>query len=154
MKYRVLFLCETNLYGPIAAALLRWIDSEHFTATSAGVVPGRLHPLTMDLLKEIGIDLVEKTPVSVKQLREELEFDYVISLGESVPSHGRNFPRAQVVHWTFAAPGELSDDRDKQLRSFRMVRDQILRRLRLFVLVHVPSQMPAQPAALSMAASS
>src|SRR5262245_10793645 len=122
----------------MAEALLNWIDAEHFEAASAGTICGRVHPLTAEALNEIGSDLGRKTPRSVHQVSDE-EFDYVITLGERAPSSGRKFPRAEVIHWKFDDPGK-ADDQEKQLREFRIVRDQILQRLRLFVLVQTRPQ--------------
>ena len=149
---KVLFLCATNgLHSPMAEAMLRRLDSEHFKATSAGVTAGRMHPLTVEVLKEVGIDLGQKMPKSLQQIPDE-EFDYVITLGEVAPSYQRKFSRAETVHWKFDRPSGRSIDPEKQLRQFRTVRDQILQRLRLFVLVHVRRQSPSRPAVLSMAA--
>ena len=136
----------------MAEAMLKWLDSEHFEAESAGAICGQLDPLTLEVLKEIGIDLGRKTPKSVQQLPDG-EFDYVITLGQRVPSCDRNFPRAEIVHWKFDDAG-AADDPEKQLRQFRGVRDQILQRLRLFVLVHVRPQNSSRPAPLSKAAVS
>jgi ArsR family transcriptional regulator len=136
----------------MAEAMLRWLDSEHFEARSADTICGELHPLAVQVLKEIGIDLGQTTRKSVQQLPDK-EFDYVITLGERAPSYDRIFTSAQNVHWKFEDPSGL-DDPDKQLRRFRMLRDQILQRLRLFVLVHVRPQIPSRPATLSMAAAS
>ncbi|HKA18591.1 MAG TPA: hypothetical protein VKN18_09745 [Blastocatellia bacterium] len=136
LKCRVLFLCATGgLHGSMAEAILNWIDSEHFEATSAGIICGRLHPLIPEVLKEIGIDVEQKAPESLEQLPDE-QFQYVITLGERAPSYDRNFPGAEIVHWRFDHPLGLANDLEKQLRGFRIVRDQIVQRLRLFVLVH------------------
>jgi len=153
LKCRVLFVCADNgLHSPMAEAMLNWLDSEHFEATSAGTIYGELHPLTVEVMKEIGIDLGQKTPKSVNQLLNE-EFDYVITLGRGALSCERKFPRAEVVHWKFDDP-RGPDDPESQLREFRTIRDQILQRLRLFVLVHFRSQNPSRPTTLSMNAAS
>jgi ArsR family transcriptional regulator len=136
----------------MAEAMLKWLDSEHFEARSAGTICGELHPLTVEVLKETGIDLRQKTPKSLQQLPDE-EFDYVITLGERAPSYDRNFACTQIVHWKFDNP-YAPDDPDKQLRQFQTLRDQILQRLRLFVLVHVRTQIASRPAALAMAVDS
>lgn len=135
MKWKVLFLCPTNgLHSLIAEALLRRADTEHFEAMSAGTSCGRLHPLTVEIMKEIGIDLSRKVPGAVQELAED-RFDYVISLGERAISQCRDFGSAELIHWKFDDLVTLSDDPEKQLRAFRMVRDQIAQRLNLFVLV-------------------
>src|SRR5215469_13531335 len=148
LKCRVLFICANNgLHSPIAAAMLNWLDSEHFEAMSAGTICGELDPLTVEVMKEIGIDLGQKTPKSVHQLLDEA-FDYVITLGRRAPSYDRKFPCAEIVHWKFDEPGG-PDDPEKQLLEFRTIRDQIIQRLRLFVLVHVRPQIHPRPPTLS-----
>ena len=152
MKCRVVFVSATNgLNSPMAEAMLRWLDSEHFEARSAGTICGELHPLAVQVLKEIGIDLGQALPKSVQQLPDE-EFDYVITLGERAPSYDRIFASAQIIHWKFEN-ADAPDDADKQLRRFRMLRDQILQRLRLFVLVHVRPRTTSESATRSTVAT-
>ena len=132
--------------------MLKWLDAQHFEARSAGEICGHLHPFTVKVLKEIGIDLGQKKPKSIQQVRNE-EFDYGIRLGQHAPSYDWNFRCKELVHWKFDDV-DAADDWEKQLRQFRIVRDQILQRLRLFVLVHVRSQNPPKPAALSVTGAS
>ena len=147
MKRRVLFLCETNgLQSPMAEALLIRIDSEHFDVISAGTSPGQLHPLTVRVMKEIGIDLSQQIPKHVKKLRGN-EFDYVITLDESSRRVRRNFPCAEAIHWQLDEPIVMSSDPERQLRAFRIVRDQISQRIRLFVIVNVRPQRKSLSAA-------
>lgn len=153
MKRRVLFVCaDHGVHSSMAEALLDRLDSEHFEAISAGTSCGEMHPLTVEVMKELGIDLGQKTTKSVDQLLDK-ELDYVITLGPRVPSCERKFRSAEIVHWKFADPGK-ADDPVRQLREFRIIRDQILQRLRLFVLVHVRPQNPSRPATSAIAAAS
>ena len=141
-------MCANNgLHSPVAEAMLNWLDSEHFEATSAAAICWELYPLAVEVMKEIGIDLCQNAPKSVHQLLNE-EFDYVITLGRRGLSSDWKFPCAEVVHWKFDEPGG-PDDPEKQLREFRTIRDQILQRLRLFVLVHVRPQIHPRPPTLS-----
>ena len=137
MKRKVLFLCETNgLLSPMAEALLSRMDSKHFDVTSAGTSHGRLHPLTVEVMKEIGIDLSQKASRHLEDLRDD-PFDYVIALDESSTRVYEDFQSDKRVHWKFDDPVAASSDPERQLRAFRIVRDQITQRLRLFVIVHV-----------------
>ena len=132
--------------------MLNWLDSEHFEAMSAGTICGELDPLTVEVVKEIGIDLGQKTPKSVHQLVDQ-KFDYVITLGRHDLSCERKIPGAEIVHWKFDDPVGPGDP-ERQLREFRIIRDQIVQRLRLFVLVQVRSQNLSRPPRLSTAAPS
>jgi protein-tyrosine-phosphatase len=134
MKLRVLFLCTTNgVESPMAEALLNRLDREHFEVMSAGIDPGEIHPLTLEVMKDIGIDLGGRV---VKATRDVLSFsfDFVITLSDRAKSECPRFPEAQLVHWQFDDPlAEL--DAAKWQRLFRSLRDQIAQRVRLFVLV-------------------
>jgi protein-tyrosine-phosphatase len=141
LKQRILFLCETNgLYSPLAEALLALIDSEHFEAISAGTSCGQMHPLAVEVMNEVGIDLSEKTPRHVQELAGE-RFDYVITFDEATARKYRDSPHTETIHWKVDNALAISNDPEKQLRAFRMVRDQISQRLRLFVIVHVRSRI-------------
>lgn len=145
MKRRVLFLCATNgVHSPMAEALLERIDSQNFEAQSAGTSCGRLHPCAVEVMNEIGIDLRAKTPRPVQAL-SDAEFDYVIALDDSAAGRCRDFQFAETVHWKIDDPIARSKSPQQQLREFRMVRDQIAQRLRLFVIVHVRPQNVSVP---------
>ena len=138
MKLRVLFLCSTNgVQSPMAEALLKGLDFEHFEVTSAGINRGEMHPLTVEVMKEIGIDLQDIATKSVDDVRH-LTFDIVITLSDLARFHCPKFRQAEVVHWTLDDP-LLVPDRVKQKRMFYILRDQIAQRARLFVLVQARS---------------
>src|SRR5262245_12363006 len=107
----------------MAEALLNRIDSEHFEAVSAGTSRRELHHCTVEVMKEVGIDLSQKALKRVEDLAED-KFDYVITLDDSAARAYRNFRRAATIHWKFDDPTSFADPA-KQLRVFRMVRDQI-----------------------------
>jgi protein-tyrosine-phosphatase len=120
----------------MAEALLRLIDSRNFEAFSAGLSCQPVHPLSLEVMNEIGIDLSQKTPRAVEEARDEV-FDFVIILDETVPSQQHRLTAAETVHWKFENPLTVSSEPELQRRAFRAVRDQIAQRLRLFVIVHV-----------------
>src|SRR5262249_15351640 len=132
---------------------LQRIDSEHFEAASAAIDRGEMHPLTIEVMNEIGINLEHKVPTSLNDLKNK-NFDFVITLSEHAKNHCPIFPGSEQVHWLVEDPMVPSDP-VKQQRAFRTVRDQIAQRLNLFVLVQVrktPSltttirpDRPAQP---------
>jgi len=58
-KVRVLFLCSQNsARSQMAEAFLRLYGGERFEAHSAGLEPARIHPYTIQVMREVGIDLV------------------------------------------------------------------------------------------------
>jgi protein-tyrosine-phosphatase len=134
MKFTVLFLCANNgVQSPMAEALLNELDREHFAVISAGIDCGETHPLTVEVMKEIGIDLGKRVAKAAKDVLEP-GFDFVITLCDRARSECPSFPGAELVHWHFDDPLVVLDP-VKQKRLFQSLRDQIAQRVRLFVLV-------------------
>jgi protein-tyrosine-phosphatase len=87
-------------------------------------------------MKEIGIDLSQKTPRAVEEFSDGV-FDFVIALDETANNYRHRLTAAETVHWKFENPLAVSNEPEMQRRVFRSVRDQIAQRLRLFAIVHV-----------------
>ena len=57
-RLKVLFLCTGNsARSQMAEALLRQLGGDRFEAFSASLEPKGIHPLTIEALKEAGIDI-------------------------------------------------------------------------------------------------
>lgn len=58
-KPRALFLCTHNsARSQMAEAFLRKYGSDRFEAHSAGLEPAEIHPMTLQVMSEVGIDLL------------------------------------------------------------------------------------------------
>ena len=58
MKLRVLFVCIHNsARSQMAEAFLNQICPNDFEAHSAGMEPGKLNPVVVEAMQEIGIDI-------------------------------------------------------------------------------------------------
>ena len=136
-KRTVLFVCVHNsARSQIAEAFLNRIGGEEFQAESAGLEPGRINPLVIAAMQEIGIDLTGKKTNDVFDfVKQGRQFDYVITVcdetaGERCPV----FPgRAERLHWTFEDPASFKGPEKERLMKTRMVRDQIYQRVSAFV---------------------
>jgi protein-tyrosine-phosphatase len=136
VKLRVLFLCAANsVQSPIAECLLRAVDSEHFEVVSAGIESGETHPLAIETMKDIGVDLQGRATKAAREVSES-GFDFVITLCERARFECPEFRGAELVHWQLDDPLAASDY-EKQRRLFLTLRDQIAQRVRLFALVQV-----------------
>ena len=132
-KPRVLFVCTHNAArSQMAEALLRQHAGERFEASSAGLDPTEVHPLTRQVLAEVG---VEASGLFAKPLRDFLgraSVRYAIIVcqraEESCP---RIFPFAtRTLVWSFDDPAALEGSGERQLAKFRRVRDEIDGRIR------------------------
>ena len=136
MKRRVLFLCATNgVQSPMAEALLNRLDPEHFDVISAGIDRGEIHPLMVEVMREIGVDLERRVARAARDLLEG-RFDFVITLCDRARFECPKFPGAEHVHWQFENPLTVLEQARRR-RMFQSLRDQIAQRVRLFALVQV-----------------
>jgi len=131
-KKRVLFLCTGNsARSQMAEGLLRQLAGDRFEIFSAGTIPKGMHPQTAIAMKEIGIDVSGQRSKDVKEF-EGQQFDYVITVCDRAKQQCPVFPGAAAIHWGFEDPADAPADR--QAKTFSTVRDEIKRRLSLFLL--------------------
>jgi len=133
-KKRVLFLCTGNsARSQIAEGLLRHSAGDQFEVYSAGTQPKGLHPRSVEVMKELGIDISRQSSKDVATYTNE-NFHYVITVCDRAKQHCPVFPGAAPIHWGFDDPADASPD--KQLEVFRRVRDEIRQRINLFLLAN------------------
>src|ERR1051325_3132794 len=132
MKKRVLFLCTHNsARSQMAEGLLRKMGGDQFDAFSAGTEATRVHPLAVEAMREIGIDISGQRSKTIEELAGQ-DFDYVITVcdraNESCPILPGN---TQRIHWSFEDPSAATGTDEQRLRAFRNVREGIQQRLRM-----------------------
>jgi arsenate reductase len=133
-KRRVLFLCTGNsARSQMAEGLLRQMAGDRFDVFSAGTHPKGLHPRSVEVMKEVAIDIANHQSKDVSQF-EKQKFDYVITVCDRAKQHCPIFPGAEPIHWGFVDPAEAPAERE--LETFRRVRDEIRQRLNLFLLAN------------------
>ena len=127
-KTNVLFLCTGNsCRSIIAEALLRARGGDRFEAYSAGVQPKGIHPLTVQVLSEIGIDTRGLRSKDVAEYVGTLWVHYLVvvchNAQESCPRgfHGR----VERLFWELDDPPAFQGTDDERLNKFREVRDEI-----------------------------
>jgi phosphate transport system protein len=129
-KKRLLFVCTGNsARSQMAEAILRNMAGDRYEVYSAGTEPKGLHPRTVDVMRELGIDVGGQHSKSL-DLYLDKQFDYVITVCDRAKEHCPLFPSAEPIHWGFDDPVVASGD---ELTAFRRVRDEIQQRIRLFV---------------------
>jgi len=84
-------------------------------------------------MKEIGIDISQQTSKDVAVYASD-KFDYVITVCDRAKQRCPVFPGAKPIHWGFDDPAEAP--RDVQPDTFRRVRNEIARRIQLFIMAN------------------
>ena len=140
MKKKVLFICVHNsARSQMAAALLNKHCGEVFEAESAGLEPGTLSPVAVEVLREAGIDISKNKTQSVFDVFKSGElFAYVITVcDESEAAACPIFPGVTTrLHWSFPDPSKFAGSPEKKLEQTRVVRDKIDEQIKLFCTEH------------------
>lgn len=140
MKRNVLFICVHNsARSQMAAALLNKRCGECFEAESAGLEPGTLNPLAVEVLRESGIDISKnKTQAVFDVFTSGQLFAYVITVcAESETKGCPIFPGVTTrLHWTFPDPSKFGGSPEEKLEQTRQVRDKIDKQIQLFCTEH------------------
>jgi len=124
----VLFLCTGNsCRSQMAEALLRHHHGDRFVAYSAGMEPKGVHPMTIEVLQESGIDTAPLRSKSVTEYLGRLWVHYlVIVCQHAQESCPRIFPgMVERFSWQFDDPPAFEGSDEAKLEKFRQVRDQI-----------------------------
>jgi arsenate reductase (thioredoxin) len=127
-KQRVLFLCTGNsCRSQMAEAFLRKYGGDIFEVFSAGLEPKSIHPYTIQVMEEIGINLDGQTSKNVSIYLGKTLFQYLITVCSDAD---KNCPTVwpgvnKRLHWGFEDPAQFEGSPEEQLTKFREVRDQI-----------------------------
>ena len=133
MKKQVLFVCIHNsARSQMAEAFLNAICGDLFEAQSAGLEPGKLNPLVVEVMREIGIDISRnKTKPVSDMIKSGKAFAYVITVcDETSAERCPVFPGASMrLHWSFQDPSRFQGTPAEKLARTSEVRDAIKARI-------------------------
>ena len=128
-KKKVLFVCIHNsARSQMAEAFLKKYGSGRFEVESAGLEPGKLNPIVVEAMKEIGVDISQNKTKSVFDFyKQGKQYDYVITVcDESRSGACPVFPgKGGRIHWGFADPSSLEGNYEEKLNKTRTIRDRI-----------------------------
>lgn len=134
MKASILILCTGNsCRSQMAEGFLRSYDPG-LAVFSAGTRPtGMVHPLTVRVMQEVGIDLSGYRSKSLNAFLDR-PFDYVITVCDEAKESCPVFTGKvdHRLHFAFEDPADATGSEEEQLAVFRAVRDQIAARFRAF----------------------
>jgi arsenate reductase len=129
MKTRVLAICIHNsARSQMTEEYIRASCGEKVEVESAGIEPGSLNPVVVELLREDGIDIAGKETRSVFDLyKAGRSFDYVIAVCD--PEAAERCPvfpaEKERLHWPFPDPSKATGSLEEKLAYIRPIRNQI-----------------------------
>lgn len=136
-KIKVIFVCIHNsARSQMAEAFLKKHGGEKFEVTSAGLEPGNLNAVVVEVMKEIEIDISSNKTKSVFDFYDNgTLFDYVITVcDESNAEACPIFPGpVKKIHWSFADPSSFKDTLEEKKAKTRIVRDEIESKIKQWI---------------------
>jgi arsenate reductase (thioredoxin) len=140
IKTKVLFICVHNsARSQMAEAFLNQLAGDVFEAESAGLEPGKLNPLVVEVMNEIGIDISGNLTHGVwDYFRQGRLYHYVISVCDAATEElCPIFPGiTKRLSWPFADPTTFTGTHDEKLAQTRLVRDTIKAHIENFIETH------------------
>lgn len=134
---RVLFICVHNsARSQMAEAFMRKYGEERFVAESAGLEPGTINPLVVEVMNEEGIDLADKGTNSVYDYyRDGRSYDYVITVcSKDAAERCPIFPGGgKRLHWPFDDPSKVKGTYEEKLVEVRRIRNAIREQILWFL---------------------
>ena len=133
-KARVLFLCGGNsCRSQMAEAFLRKHGGDRFEPYSAGLDASEIHPLTLQVMQEKGIDLLAEGHRSktADEFLGKLAVRYLVIVCDAAAQKCPSvWPGAvERLIWPFDDPPAFQGSDEAKLDKFREVRDAIEQKL-------------------------
>jgi arsenate reductase (thioredoxin) len=127
--HKVLFVCIHNsARSQMAEAFLNKYGEGKYLAESAGLEPGRLNPVVVKVMQEVGIDLSKKGTQGVFDLfRKGALYNAVVTVcDEASAEQCPIFPgRVKRLAWSFEDPSAFKGTEEEILQHTREIRDEI-----------------------------
>ena len=126
----ILFLCTANsCRSQMAEGFARHFAKAPVKIYSAGTAPTKIHPMAIQVMKEVGIDISTQHAKGIEAVPLD-EVDLLITLcGEAAPSCPTLSAKAPHMHWPIPDPAGFRGDPETVLQKFRSVRDDIRARI-------------------------
>lgn len=146
-KRNVLFLCTSNsARSQMGEALLRKYAGDQFEVFSAGLEPTEVHPMAIQVMDEIGIDIGGQHAKGIREYMGKMFIHYLITVCADAD---KSCPQAlwanggHKIHWPLVNPVSAEGTDEERLAVFRQVRDEIDARVQAWLREVAPQTTTA-----------
>jgi len=109
----------------MAEGIFRHLYRKRYDVYSAGIDPQRVHPMAVQVMDEIGIDISKHRSKSLKEF-ESMEIDYVVTVCEKAAKTCPIFLGGiKYFKKPFKDPSALEGTEEEKVELFRKIRDEI-----------------------------
>lgn len=112
----------------MAEGLARALLPKSFSIMSAGLYPGELNPITIEVMQEIGIDISNQRSKLLAEVKNE-QFHRVVVLAKPAWKAIETLKMDHKTFWPFPDPACDPGDAETVKGRIRKVRDQLKERI-------------------------
>lgn len=137
MKKSILVLgTENAVLTPMMAELVRHLTFKKVDVVSAGIRPKKIHPVTVKVLLEMGIDVSGFQPRSISEFAHT-QFDIIITTTDEAQNYLHILMDSKTkIHKEFEDPRNHSGNEIQVQNAFRQLRDEMNEWLNEFLSRH------------------
>jgi two-component system, OmpR family, phosphate regulon sensor histidine kinase PhoR len=140
----ILFLCTANsCRSQMAEGFARQLVRDGNRVYSAGTAPKEIHPLAIQVMREVGIDISGQRSKGLESIPVDKIGRIITLCGEAAEKCPTLPKTVQHIHWSFPDPTLARGDEDRILQVFRDVRDSIRFHVHNLLLIPTSSSMSA-----------
>jgi arsenate reductase (thioredoxin) len=142
---RILVLCTGNsARSQMAEGFFKKYVGDEFDVFSAGLDPKPIHPLAIQVMSEVGIDISQQYSKDVKQFLGQ-HFTYLITVCSNAEARCPIFPGVIYrLYWPFDDPAAVEGSDAQTLAKFCEIRDKIEDHIRRWMLEYKAKQLEAR----------
>ena len=136
MAKKVVFVCNGNsARSQMAEAFLREYGGDRFQVYSGGMVAKGVHPMTIQVMQDIGLDISGQRSKPIADYYGKIDFDVAIIVCRRAEDDCPKIAGTTRViqRWIFEDPLRTEGTDEEKLAKFREVRDQIQARVKLWL---------------------
>lgn len=123
----VLFICTHNAArSQMAEGYLRNRYGDRYEVYSAGTEVTQVHPLAIDVMQEIGVDISGHRSKGLVEFFDR-DIDIIVTVCDGANAVCPFFPGGKkTVHQSFTDPSSASGSEEERLQMFRTIRNEIV----------------------------
>ena len=130
-KEKIIFICTGNACrSQIAEGVMRKLAADKFDVFSAGSHPSLVHPMSIKVMKEIGIDITSHTSDPISKFLSK-NINIVVTVCDNADKVCPVFPgKVERIHWSIKDPFKGWNSHPDDLVNFRKTREDLTARIK------------------------
>ena len=133
-KIRMIYICTANACrSQFAEAITNHFFQDIAFARSAGIKISTVHPYTIKILQEKGIDTSNLFSKHLKEFQEE-KFDYVITVCDNANKQCPiYYGGGKRLHWPIDDPASFHGEENEKIKVFEKTYEEIKEKIENFL---------------------